>query len=80
MSEQNTRLPNWLMDHRYCTIKHLMRLFNVSRATIDPWCRENSEFPTKRKLGSPGRGNCSTRFVVSEVAAYVDIIDGLDAK
>ncbi len=20
MSEQNTRLPNWLMDHRYCTV------------------------------------------------------------
>ncbi|PVA06623.1 hypothetical protein DC363_08810 [Thalassorhabdomicrobium marinisediminis] len=69
------QLPNWISNRRYCTIKDLMRLFDVSRPTIDRWCRENPQFPRKRKLGIPGRGNCSTRFIVSEVAAYVDLID-----
>lgn len=48
-----------------------MRLFDVSRATIDRWCRENPAFPGKVKLGVPGSGFCSTRFVVSQVADYV---------
>ena len=75
MIEQYKQLPRWFSDRRYCTIKDLMRLFNVSRPTIDRWCRENPQFPQKRKLGIQGVGNCSTRFVVAEVAAYVDLID-----
>ncbi len=67
-------LPTWISKNTYCKIKDLMRLFDVSRATIDRWCRENPGFPQKRKLGSSGRGNCSTRFVVSEVADYVDTV------
>lgn len=77
MIDTHTHLPNWLSKNRYCTVKDLMRLFNVSRATIDRWCRDNPKFPTKRKLGIPGRGNCSTRFLVSEVAVYVDFVDGV---
>ena len=75
MSDIETQLPNWITNRRYCTVKDLMRLFNVSRATIDRWCRDNPIFPKKRKLGVPGRGNCSTRFIVAEVATYVDIVD-----
>lgn len=78
MTETNNGLPGWLSKNRYCTVKHLMRLFDVSRATIDRWCRDNPEFPRKRKLGIPGRGNCSTRFLVSEVAAYVEFVDGVE--
>ena len=75
MSESKTHLPGWLTGRRYCTVKHLMRLFDVSRATIDRWSRDIPTFPNKLKLGPPGRGNCSTRFLVSEVATYVDTID-----
>lgn len=71
MSDTTRNLPNWLASRHYCTTKDLMRLFDVSRATIDRWCRENPAFPGKVKLGIPGSGSCSTRFVVAEVAAYV---------
>jgi predicted DNA-binding transcriptional regulator AlpA len=76
MFDHHKQLPRWFSDGRYCTINDLMRLFKVSRPTIDRWCRDNPQFPKKRKLGVQGIGNCSTRFVVSEVAAYVDMIDG----
>jgi predicted DNA-binding transcriptional regulator AlpA len=75
MPEYHSQLPRWLSDRRYCKIKDLMKLFSVSRPTIDRWCRDNPKFPKKRKLGIPGNGNCSTRFVVSEVAAYMDLVD-----
>lgn len=71
MNDLPINLPNWLTCRHYCTTKDLMRLFDVSRATIDRWCRENPAFPGKVKLGIPGSGACSTRFVVAEVAAYV---------
>jgi len=48
-----------------------MRLFDVSRPTIDRWCRDNPDFPRKLKLGLPGNDYYSTRFVVSEVNHYV---------
>lgn len=75
MSKEHEHLPQWISRNTYCKTKDLMRLFDVSRATIDRWCRENSAFPQKRKLGIPGRGNCSTRFLVTEVAGYVDIVN-----
>ena len=73
--DKNSNLPSWLEGRRYCTNKDLMRLFNVSRATVDRWCRENPSFPKKVKLGVPGQGNCSTRFVVTEVSSYLDAIE-----
>ena len=75
MTNQQTDLPYWIIDRRYCKVKDLMRLFDVSRATIDRWCRDNPNFPKKRKLGIPGCGNCSTRFVVTELASYLSGID-----
>ncbi|WP_133176191.1 helix-turn-helix transcriptional regulator [Pelagivirga sediminicola] len=76
MSDTNTSLPKWLSGRRYCTIKDLMRLFEVSRATIDRWHRENPDFPRKHKFGNPFNENCSTRFVVPEVNAYVAMVEG----
>lgn len=76
MSLQYPQLPHRFSDCMYCTIKDLMRLFRVSRPTIDRWCRDVPNFPPKRKLGAPGVGNCSTRFLVSDVATYVDGIGG----
>lgn len=61
---------------RYYTNKDLQNLFNVTRATIDRWCRTNPEFPKKIKLGIPGTGNNPTRFLVSEVTAYLRKIEG----
>ncbi|MCL3881916.1 hypothetical protein [Marivita sp. GX14005] len=71
MSDTNTFLPKWLAKRHYCTIKDLMRLFEVSRPTIDRWHRENPSFPRKHKIGNPFNENCSTRFIVAEVNAYV---------
>lgn len=76
MEHNFPQLPRWMSGRRYCKLKDLMRLFEVSRATIDRWCRDNPDFPKKRKLGTQGVGNCSTRFLVAEVAAYVDLIEG----
>lgn len=75
MPNPDTKLPNWIAGRQYCTVKDLMRLFEVSRATIDRWCRKIPEFPKKRKLGVPGCCNCSTRFIVSEVEAYQNTIE-----
>lgn len=71
MLETASHLPAWLADRKYCTVKHLMRLFDVSRPTIDRWCRDNPDFPKKLKLGVPGNDYYSTRFVVAEVDQYV---------
>ncbi|QUJ76951.1 hypothetical protein KDD17_02555 [Sulfitobacter albidus] len=76
MSDTNTSLPKWLAHRRYCTIKDLMRLFEVSRATVDRWHRENPQFPRKHKFGNPFNENYSTRFIVSEVNAYVALVEG----
>lgn len=78
MSEQSPDLPKGLAGRRYCKVKDLMRLFDVSRATIDRWCRENPAFPTKVKLGNPFSENCSTRFIVSDVAEYLAVIEERD--
>lgn len=56
---------------RYCVNKDLQSVFNVSRATIDRWCRERPGFPKKIKLGPDIAGNSSTRFLVEEVVAYL---------
>ena len=76
MPDNHSGLPDWLSSRRYCTVKHLMRLFEVSRPTIDRWCRDNPAFPSKLKLGVPGRGNCSTRFIVADVKTYLAAIEG----
>lgn len=76
MTNHHTELPKWLVGRHYCKVKDLMRLFDVSRATIDRWCRENPAFPNKVKLGNPFNENSSTRFVVSDVAAYLEVIEG----
>ncbi|MBU2868475.1 helix-turn-helix domain-containing protein [Pacificibacter marinus] len=75
MGPLHTTLPKWLEGRRYCTIKDLMRLFGVSRATIDRWCRENESFPSKHKFGNPFNENCSTRFSVSEVKSYISKVE-----
>lgn len=80
MSETNTSLPKWLSGRRYCTIKDLMRLFEVSRATIDRWHRDNPRFPRKQKFGNPFNENFSTRFLVPEVNAYVARVEGNKAE
>lgn len=76
MTDHRTKLPKWLVSRHYCTVKDLMRLFEVSRATIDRWCRENPAFPAKVKLGNPFNENRSTRFVVAEVAVYLEMLEG----
>jgi predicted DNA-binding transcriptional regulator AlpA len=75
MLTEPEHLPTWISRNPYCKTKDLMRLFDVTRSTIDRWCRENPAFPQKRKLGTPGRGHCSTRFLVSEVASYVATVN-----
>lgn len=75
MLKEHEHLPAWLSKNAYCKVKDLMRLFDVSRATIDRWCREIPEFPRKLKLVIPGRGHCSTQFLVTEVATYVVAIN-----
>jgi predicted DNA-binding transcriptional regulator AlpA len=75
MSDTINFPPKWLAGRRYCTIKDLMKLFEVSRATIDRWHRENPNFPRKHKFGNPFNENCSTRFIVSEVMAYVSAVE-----
>lgn len=76
MNDTNTSLPKWLANRRYCSIKDLMKLFEVSRATIDRWHRENPQFPRKHKFGNPFNVNCSTRFIVSEVNDYIISVEG----
>lgn len=78
MTDNRSNLPKWIANGHYCTVKDLMRLFGVTRATIDRWCRDNPEFPVKVKLGNPFNENCSTRFVVSDVAAYLSKIERRD--
>lgn len=75
MSDTNTSLPKWLSNRHYCRISDLMKLFEVTRPTIDRWHRENPEFPRKRKIGNRFNENCSTHFIVSEVNAYVAMIE-----
>jgi predicted DNA-binding transcriptional regulator AlpA len=41
---------------RYYKNKDLQSLFNVSRATIDRWCRTNPEFPQKNQTGLARNG------------------------
>lgn len=75
MSDSIDTPPKWLAGRRYCTIKDLMKLFEVSRATIDRWHRENPNFPRKHKFGNPFNENCSTRFIVSEVMTYISTVE-----
>lgn len=57
---------------RYYTNKDLQKLFGVSRATIDRWCREKPNFPKKVNLVDPWHaGHGSVRFLVAEVEAYL---------
>lgn len=76
MSATNTHLPAWLADRKYCTVKHLMRLFDVSRPTIDRWCRQNPTFPKKIKLGLQGNDYSCTRFVVTDLEKYIAGLEG----
>ncbi len=75
MSDTNASLPKWLAHRRYCSISDLMRLFEVSRATIHRWHRENPRFPRKHKFGNPFNENCSTRFIVPELNAYIEAVE-----
>ncbi|WP_018000153.1 hypothetical protein [Paracoccus sp. N5] len=58
----------------------MQKLLGASRATIGRWHREIPNFPRKIKNGTPRTENCSTRFLVSEVEAYLEVLEaGVDA-
>lgn len=70
-----TDLPVPRTAPRFYSNKDMQRIFGVSRATIDRWCRENPHFPKKVNLiGSWHSGRGSTRFVITEVEAYLKSI------
>lgn len=76
MTNTNTFLPKWLANRSYCSVKDLMKLFEVSRATVDRWHRENPQFPRKHKFGNQFNPNCSTRFIVADVNNFIAGIQG----
>jgi len=56
---------------RYYTINQVAEICGVSRATIDRWHRERTDFPRKIALGE----NCA-RFRVSDSDTWLGEIEG----
>lgn len=64
-------LPKWLKGRTFCRINDMMRLFEVSRATIDRWCRQDPRFPKKVRITAEPGDTTSPRFLVNDVRQYL---------